>query len=220
MKINEVAKSQQQMKYIYAMRHKYGTKRKAPKNMRWVFDEEWTSGVKMKKLPKKVKKKNESRIMNFNSFVNESRGHDEFTMSDMEFVKDLYDEGMTDIKDIARECEGILSNRSVGTDCEDTVKDILFALKRSGEINESEHFDEHDDEHSGCGCHICNCVGGCNCGCCCSDNTEKEEKDEPWYDPEDCEDCRSSMEESDIEYTPDFTWKDGCWHCDHCNRPL
>lgn len=64
------AKSQQQLKFIYAMRNKYGSKKKAPKNMMWVFDEEWTSGVKMKKLPKKVKdKKNESIIMNFSSFI-------------------------------------------------------------------------------------------------------------------------------------------------------
>ena len=63
------AKSQQQMKYIYAMRNKYKSKRKAPKNMKWLFDEEWTKGVKMKKLPNKVK--NESHIMNFHLF-NES----------------------------------------------------------------------------------------------------------------------------------------------------
>lgn len=69
MRINEIAKSQQQMKYIYAMRNKYKSKRKAPKNMKWVFDEEWTKGVKMKKLPNKVK--NESHIMNFQLF-NES----------------------------------------------------------------------------------------------------------------------------------------------------
>ena len=46
------ARSQQQAKYIWAMRNKYGSKKKAPKNMKWVFDEEWTEGIKMKSLPK------------------------------------------------------------------------------------------------------------------------------------------------------------------------
>ena len=62
------AKSQQQMKFIYSMRNKYKTKSKAPKDMKWVFDEEWTSDIKMKNLPKKVK---ESYIMDFTTF-NES----------------------------------------------------------------------------------------------------------------------------------------------------
>ena len=61
------AKSQQQMKYIYAMRHKYGTKKSAPKNMKWVFDKEWTSGVKMMSLPKYAE--NES-ILTFQEFIN------------------------------------------------------------------------------------------------------------------------------------------------------
>lgn len=59
------AKSQQQLKYIYAMRHKYASKKKAPKNMKWVFNKEWTDGVKMKSLPKFVE--NES-IMTFEQF--------------------------------------------------------------------------------------------------------------------------------------------------------
>lgn len=63
------AKSQSQAKYIFAMRNKYGTKKKAPKNMKWVFDEEWTSGVKVGKLPNKVK---ESRLFGYDSFINES----------------------------------------------------------------------------------------------------------------------------------------------------
>ena len=46
------ARSQQQAKFIWAMRNKYGSKKKAPKNMKWVFDEEWTEGIKMKSLPK------------------------------------------------------------------------------------------------------------------------------------------------------------------------
>ena len=31
-------KSKQQFKYIYAMRRKYKSKKKAPKNMKWVFN--------------------------------------------------------------------------------------------------------------------------------------------------------------------------------------
>lgn len=45
------AKSQQQLKFIYAIRNKYKTKKEAPKKFKWVFDEEWTD-VKMKELPK------------------------------------------------------------------------------------------------------------------------------------------------------------------------
>lgn len=157
------AKSQQQMKFIYAMRSKYGTKRKAPKNMKWVFDEEWTSGVKMKKLPNKVKK-NESRIMGFESFVNEHYEYEDFTMNDMEFVKELWEDGMTDIGQLAIESD--LDKA--------TVTQIIYTLKKRGDIkdvNESEVFDEHE-EHLGCGCDICNCTGECNCGCCCSDTSD------------------------------------------------
>lgn len=168
MKINEVAKSQQQMKYIYAMRGKYGSKKKAPKNMKWVFDEEWTSGVKMKKLPKKVKK-NESHIMNFGSFVNEHYNFEDFTHSDMEFVKELWIEGITDIGQLAIESD--LDK--------DTVTQIINTLKRRGDIgdvNESESFDDPSfDEYNiddSCGCDICNCVGGCECECCCSDDED------------------------------------------------
>ena len=166
------ARSQQQMKYIYAMRSKYGTKKKAPKNMKWVFDEEWTSGVKMKKLPKKVK---ESHVMNFGSFVNEHYEFEDFTMSDMEFVEELWNDGMTDIGQLAIESD---------LDKE-TVKQIIYTLKKRGDIkdvNESEVFDEHDGDHSGCGCDICNCVGECHCECCCSDVSDT--KSCKWCDKE------------------------------------
>lgn len=127
------AKSQQQMKFIYAMRGKYGTKRKAPKNMKWVFDEEWTSGVKMKKLPKtiadKKKKMNESRIMDFGSFVNEKYEFEDFTMSDMEIVKELWEEGMTDIVQLGIECD---LNK-------DTIKQIIYTLKKRGDIKMNEN---------------------------------------------------------------------------------
>jgi len=35
------AKSKQQLKLIYAIRNKYGSKKKAPKKWKWVFGEEW-----------------------------------------------------------------------------------------------------------------------------------------------------------------------------------
>lgn len=157
------AKSQQQMKYIYAMRSKYGTKRKAPKNMKWVFDEEWTSGVKMKKLPKKVdkKKKNESHIMRFETFVNEHYEYEDFTMSDMEFVKDLYDEGMTDPIEIARECEGVFNNNCTGDECVATVKQILHSLRQSGSIDKKKK-----SICSSCNDFDCENCEGCDCECC------------------------------------------------------
>jgi hypothetical protein len=50
------AKSKQQFKYIHAMRKKYGSKKKAPKDMKWVFNKEWTD-VSFKDLPKSIKEK-------------------------------------------------------------------------------------------------------------------------------------------------------------------
>lgn len=35
------SKSEQQRKYIFAMRGKYGSKDKAPEDMKWVFNPEW-----------------------------------------------------------------------------------------------------------------------------------------------------------------------------------
>ncbi len=160
------AKSQQQMKYIYAMRSKYVNKKKAPKNMKWVFDSDWTSGVKMKKLPKKMNMKNESRIMSFGTFVNENYEYENFTMSDMEYVKDLYDEGMTDVNDIARECEGVFNNNCTGDECVAMVNQILNSLRKNGSIDKKEKnicssCDDFDCE---------NCEDSpksrCNCECC------------------------------------------------------
>ena len=50
------------------MRNKYKSRKKAPKNMKWVFNKEWTDDVKFKDLPKKVK---ESHIHDFISFIND-----------------------------------------------------------------------------------------------------------------------------------------------------
>jgi hypothetical protein len=51
-------KSQQQAKYIWAMRRKWGSRKKAPKKMKWVFDQDWTKEIKFKDLPKKVESLN------------------------------------------------------------------------------------------------------------------------------------------------------------------
>lgn len=115
------ARSQQQAKFIWAMRNKYGSKSKAPKNMKWVFDEEWTKDVKIKSLPKYSE--NES-VMRFEEF-NEKYEFEDFTLNDMEFIKELYEEGITDIGQLAIESD--LSK--------ETVKKIISTLKKRGEIN-------------------------------------------------------------------------------------
>lgn len=58
------ARSKSQSRYIRAMRNKYGSKKNAPKNMKWVFDKDWTSDVKVSELPEKV--------MEFNEFIKEN----------------------------------------------------------------------------------------------------------------------------------------------------
>ena len=50
------AKSQQQLKLIWAIRRKYGKRKNAPKKWKWVFGEEWGHLAK------------ESHILNFNQF--------------------------------------------------------------------------------------------------------------------------------------------------------
>lgn len=45
---------------------------------------------------------------------------------------------------------------------------------------------------------------------------DEVEEGQPWYEPEDCEDCLAEAEESGIEYERNFTWKDGTWICDSC----
>jgi hypothetical protein len=58
------AHSRQQLKYIYAMRRKYKNKKTTPKNMKWIFNKDWTQGVKTTGLPTKVK--------NFQTYVSEN----------------------------------------------------------------------------------------------------------------------------------------------------
>jgi hypothetical protein len=50
-----------------------------------------------------------------------------------------------------------------------------------------------------------------------SGSTDSE--DDAWYEPEECENCVEQMEADGIEYTKDFTWKNGTWVCDHCGMP-
>ncbi len=59
------ARTKQQFKYIWAMRRKYKSKKKAPKRMKWVFDREWTD-VDFKSLPERA---NEGVIMRFHDWV-------------------------------------------------------------------------------------------------------------------------------------------------------
>ena len=48
------ARSKQQFKFIWTLRNKYKSKKKAPKKYKWVFDREWTEDINYKKLPKKL----------------------------------------------------------------------------------------------------------------------------------------------------------------------
>lgn len=60
------ASSQSQRGLIFGKRNKYGSKEKTPKKWKWI----WLKDYENKgKLPDKVK---ESRIVNFNTFMNES----------------------------------------------------------------------------------------------------------------------------------------------------
>jgi len=67
------AKSKHQFRYIYAMRRKYGSKKKAPKSMKWVFNKDWTDKVSYKDLPKKIK---ERYVVRFVEYLNEILRYD------------------------------------------------------------------------------------------------------------------------------------------------
>ena len=54
----------------------------------------------------------------------ENYTYEDFTMSDMEDVKELWNDGLTDTAQIAIEIDKT----------EDTVKQIIFSLKKSGDI--------------------------------------------------------------------------------------
>ena len=68
------ATSKQQLKLIWAIRNKYGSKSKAPKKWKWVFGEEWGHLAK------------ESHILNFNQF-NEAMGT--LSKNDTDELEDL-----------------------------------------------------------------------------------------------------------------------------------
>ncbi len=55
------ATSKKQYKLIWALRNKWGSKKKAPKKYHWVFDSEWTD-VDYKDLPQKV---SERKVLRF-----------------------------------------------------------------------------------------------------------------------------------------------------------
>lgn len=61
------AKTKRQFKYIWAMRRKYKSKKKAPKNMKWVFGKEWTD-VSYKNLPESIKTR---YVQSYIDFLNE-----------------------------------------------------------------------------------------------------------------------------------------------------
>jgi hypothetical protein len=62
------AKSKSQFKYIWAMRRKYKSKKKAPKDMKWVFGKEWTD-VSYKDLPESFEFR---YISTYIDFINEN----------------------------------------------------------------------------------------------------------------------------------------------------
>jgi len=68
------AKSQKQFKFIQAMRSKYGSKEKAPEDMKWVFDEKWTDNVDYESLPENRIEKYislfEKRMQQFKAWYN------------------------------------------------------------------------------------------------------------------------------------------------------
>lgn len=76
--------------------------------------------TKHKGLPDKV----EERIMSFKTFVSENYTYEDFTLNDMDFVKELYEDGMTDPKQLAIEAD--LS--------EPIILQILYTLRKIGEI--------------------------------------------------------------------------------------
>lgn len=80
--------------------------------------------TKHKGLPQKVK---ENKIVNFQSFNEGKYSYEDFTLSDMQFVQELYEEGMTDPGDIAREMDWKDMSK-------ETVEQIIYTLKKRGDI--------------------------------------------------------------------------------------
>lgn len=42
----------------------------------------------------------------------------------------------------------------------------------------------------------------------------------PEIEPEWCENCMEEMEESGIEYEPNFVYENDVWLCDNCRAPV
>jgi len=72
------AKSEKQLRLIWAIRRKYKTKSKTPKKWKWVWGEEWTHLEK------------ESLILRFSEFLNENLSEDD---------RDLIEDLMVDLAD-------------------------------------------------------------------------------------------------------------------------
>jgi predicted ArsR family transcriptional regulator len=76
--------------------------------------------TKHDKLPEKI----EEKVLTFNQFIKEGYTFEDFTLDDMEMVKELYEEGLTDVSQLSIELD--LS--------EETVKQILYTLRKRGDI--------------------------------------------------------------------------------------
>lgn len=63
------AVSQSQRRLIFGRRSQYKTEKRTPKKWKWIWDEEWENKGR---LPEKIKSKKESRIYDFDTFVNEN----------------------------------------------------------------------------------------------------------------------------------------------------
>lgn len=64
-------------------------------------------------------------ILKYNSFVKEKYEFEDFTMDDMEMVKELYEEGMEDPKQISIEMDLSI----------ETINQILYTLRKRGDID-------------------------------------------------------------------------------------
>lgn len=79
----------------------------------------------------------------------------------MEFVKDLYDEGMVNPIEIAIECDGIFNNNCTGDDCVLMVNKLLYSLRKSGSIDKKK-----ETICNSCNDFDCENCEGCDCECC------------------------------------------------------
>lgn len=64
-------------------------------------------------------------ILNYNQFIKEKYEFENFTMDDMEMVKELYKEGMESPKEISKEMDLPI----------ETINQILYSLRKRGDID-------------------------------------------------------------------------------------